>query len=981
MCTRPLSTLAVFCIVVALGACASPLNVKSLTKPSGKAVAQSAKQALTQATLREIRGMVRLTTADGVKLVGNDAASLETGRLLSNNSGSLISNNGSGLIANNAGGLISNNGSGLIANNAGGFVSGKSGGLAGAFALFTVSGQAAAEDRLAEAIIEVIDAAGNVLKDNTGKPLQTVSDARGNYVLQANIPQQNFLLRVKLNEKLASAGSELRAMVAGGGKPGGIEVPIDSNSSLAAGYVLAEYVKGRNEVFARLPDDANQDLRRDVGVARALLGQQALGYGPEQLRETVGQLRQQSAGLDQTLERVKAILLVGQEQLGQGEMATRVPLSLPVAVARDGLGNTYIAEEVAGRIRQVDKAGRLRLFAGDRPSRVYRPGISREEIAFGSISDIAVHPQGGLVVVDEAARAVYHLRDSGEVARLIPAPGVNTEFIPRVLAIDPLGDVYVSGGRHVYRIAGATVTEVTPGAMGTRLVTAIAVARDGALWIVRQGDLLRLAPGDTEWVLINNVLQAGVYGRLAPAGQHDVYLTESIGDRVVRVAPNGQPSLVFGQGQPGQKVDASTRSVTLGVMQLRRPAGLTVTAEGRILVADYWRQLVREIDSTEGTRRMTTFAGLDGPAMLGGREVVAVNNPFALALKPGGEGFVYAEAGSHVVRQYRGGQVGLVAGGDQWTIGENTRAVDAALTSPVNVSYDRAGNLWVLESVSARLLKITPDGVVRVMAGNGQTLDADKPPQFNPEGLRATEVQLGRPAGLAIGPDDQPYWSDQGYNVVCKLTKEGTIDVVAGTVPAKIDAGGDGGDGGPAAKAMLRYPLSLAFDRSGDLYIADTGNFRVRKVASSTPERTISTFLGLGNLATLMALSSQGAAAPKQEESLNGAMTVLPVALYIDSQNSLYVAELGTTRSAPVATGYGVTLPVTFPTIPARVRRVALGSDPTIIKTVAGPGGRALTQEYGDDSLGLPVGLVVDGKGQLIVSDTLNNQIKLVPIP
>jgi streptogramin lyase len=965
MCTRPLSTLAVLCIVVALGACASPLNVKSLTNPSGKVSSQSAKQALTQATLREIRGMVRLTTADGVKLVGNDAASLETGRLLSNNSGSLISNN--------AGGLISNN--------AGGFVSAKGGGLAGAFALLAANGQAAPEDRLAEAIIEVIDAAGNMLKDNTGKPLRTVSDARGNYVLQANIPQQNFLLRVKLNEKLASAGSELRAMVAGGVKPGGIEVPIDSNSSLAAGYVLAEYVKGRNEVFARLPDDANQDLRRDVGVARALLGQQALGYGPEQLRETVGRLRQQSAGLDQTLERVKAILLVGQEQLGQGELATRVPLSLPIAVARDGLGNTYIAEEVAGRIRQVDKAGRLRLFAGDRPSQVYRPGITREEIAFGSISDIAVHPQGGLVVVDEAARAVYHLRDSGQVERLIPAPGVNTEFIPRVLAIDPRGDVYVSGGRHVYRIAGATVTEVTPGAMGTRLVTAIAVARDGALWIVRKGDLMRLAPGETEWVLINKNLQAGVYGRLAPAGQQDVYLTESIGDRVVRVAPNGQPTLVFGQGQPGQKVDEAIRSVTLGTMQLRHPAGLTVTAEGQILVADYWRQLVREINPIGGTQPLTTFAGLDGPATLGGREVVAVSNPFALALKPGGEGFVYAEAGSHVVRQYRSGQVTLVAGGDQWTLGKNTRAVDAALTAPVNVSYDRAGNLWVLESVSARLLKIAPDGVVHVMAGNGKTLDADKPPEFKPEGLRATEVQLGRPAGLAIGPDDQPYWSDQGYNVVCKLTKEGTIDVVVGTVPAKIDAGGDGGDGGPAAKAMLRYPLSLAFDRSGDLYIADTGNLRVRKVSFGTPERIISTFLGLGNVQTLLAISAQSSSTVKSEESLEGATTVLPVALHIDGQNNLYVAELGTTRSAPVANGYGVTLPPSFPTIPARVRRVALGSNPTIIKTVAGPGGRALTQEYGDDSLGLPVGLVVDGKGQLIVSDTLNNQIKLVPIP
>jgi hypothetical protein len=106
---------------------------------------------------------------------------------------------------------------------------------------------------------------------------------------------------------------------------------------------------------------------------------------------------------------------------------------------------------------------------------------------------------------------------------------------------------------------------------------------------------------------------------------------------------------------------------------------------------------------------------------------------------------------------------------------------------------------------------------------------------------------------------------------------------------------------------------------------------------------------------------------------------VAPAHMCIDSRDRLYLVEAGTTRLRSLTGNGGLGVPFDLPRIPTRVRRIDLRDARRPIQTIAGPGGFVLKAATGDDSPGLPFGLLVDKEGRLVLADTLYNQIKLVP--
>src|SRR5262249_18512555 len=153
---------------------------------------------------------------------------------------------------------------------------------------------------------------------------------------------------------------------------------------------------------------------------------------------------------------------------------------------------------------------------------------------------------------------------------------------------------------------------------------------------------------------------------------------------------------------------------------------------------------------------------------------------------------------------------------------------DAGIHEPVAVTVDAAGNRYLSDFSGNRIRKISADGSVTTVAGGGNSTDGVG------DGGPATGARLSEPAGIAVDPGGNLFIAEHGRHRIRKVTPGGTIITVAGTGQA-----GFVGDGGPATRAQLSFPISVVVDNAGRLYIADLLNRRVRMVDSDGTIRTV----------------------------------------------------------------------------------------------------------------------------------------------
>lgn len=278
---------------------------------------------------------------------------------------------------------------------------------------------------------------------------------------------------------------------------------------------------------------------------------------------------------------------------------------------------------------------------------------------------------------------------------------------------------------------------------------------------------------------------------------------------VVTIAGNGQRGHEDGQGE---------------LAQFNWPTGVAVGPDWAVYATDYANQLIRKINP-DGL--VTTLAGDGEPGWLDGPGSTArFNGPDGIALAPSGDLFV-ADADNHRIRKVApDGTVSTVAG-DGRPGARDGPAPTAQFLYPTGVAVDRAGTLYVADRGGHTIRKITPQGVVSTLAGNGQ-------PGYT-DGM-GTTAQFHDPMSVAVDRSGRLFVTDSGSHTIRIITPEGRVSTLAGSPQA-------GAVDGTGRDARFNWPTGLAIDETGHLYVADSNNAVIREVS---PDGAVITLAGIG---------------------------------------------------------------------------------------------------------------------------------------
>ena len=318
---------------------------------------------------------------------------------------------------------------------------------------------------------------------------------------------------------------------------------------------------------------------------------------------------------------------------------------------------------------------------------------------------------------------------------------------------------------------------------------------------------------------------------------------------------------------------------------------------------------------------VTTFAGSGTQGFKNGSATQAqFSSPEALVFDKKGNLYV-VDADNHQIRKVDvSGNVTTFAGSGRRGFKDGT-VTQALFGFPSRLAFDDKGDLYVTDSENNRIRKIDPSGNVTTFAGNGIAFVKDGP---------ILQAQFGFPEGLVFDGKGNLYFADVGNVRIRKVDKQGNMTTFAG--------GALGDKDGPALQAQFDILGDLAFDSGGNLYIADTGNHRIRKIDSSG---NVTTFAG-GTVGF-----KDGFALQAQFSSPSG--------LAFDGKGNLYIADTGNHR----------------------IRKIDSSGNVTTFAGSGTPGFKRGTVLQAQ--LHSPSGLAFDGKGNLYVADSRNHRIRVIP--
>lgn len=287
-------------------------------------------------------------------------------------------------------------------------------------------------------------------------------------------------------------------------------------------------------------------------------------------------------------------------------------------------------------------------------------------------------------------------------------------------------------------------------------------------------------------------------------------------------------STVAGTGVAGYSGDGGPATSA----QLDNPYRVAVDSAGNLYIADYLNSRIRKVN-TSGVTATVAGNGTYGSSGDGGPATSAqLSLPWGVAVDNAGNLYIADTTNSIVRKVDTSGTITAVAGtGTYGFSGDGDPATSAQLGNPSGVIVDSVGNLYIADTQNNRVRKVGTNGTITTVAGNGTE-------GFSGDGSLATSAQLNRPTDMAVDSAGNLYIADTQNNRIRKVNTSGTITTVAGD-----GTFGDGGDGGPATSAQFGYPYGVAVDSAGNLYIADTLNNRLRKVDTSG---NISTVAGNG---------------------------------------------------------------------------------------------------------------------------------------
>ena len=451
---------------------------------------------------------------------------------------------------------------------------------------------------------------------------------------------------------------------------------------------------------------------------------------------------------------------------------------------------------------------------------------------------------------------------------------------PFSVALDSAGNVYIAdfGGNRIRKVTATT-----------GIITTIA----------GNGDATFAGDG-------TQAINASLSGPNAVAvdSAGNVYIADTGNQRIRRIGTNGIIQTVAGTGVQGFSAGPLATNAALN-----NPFDIAVDSAGNVYIAEGGNHIVRKITNPGAAGTIAIFAGTAmtaGNTGNGGPATSArLNLPAGLAINTAGDVFI-SDSNNGAVRKVTGGTITAVVGG---------------LSFPLGLSVDSAGTLYIADNGVNQVLKFV-GATLSAFAGTGVA-------GFAGDGGLATAALLSGPTAVAAGEGGTVFICDEINLRIRRVLSTGVISTFAG--------GGFPGEGAVATAATLGQPNgNVGFDSAGNMYISDTFNHRVRRVAATT------------NIITTIAGNGAAGLTPDGSAALNNPINT-PVAIVVDAANNVYFSDAANNR----------------------IRRIAAGTG--ILTTVAGDGTAAV--------LSVPLGIALDPPGtSLFIADTGNHRIRRVTL-
>ena len=488
---------------------------------------------------------------------------------------------------------------------------------------------------------------------------------------------------------------------------------------------------------------------------------------------------------------------------GDGGPAAGAQMTFPSAVAVDSSGSVYIADGSGNRIRKVVN-GVITTVAGTGTSGYSGDGGSATSATLYFPTAVAVDASGAIYIGDTDNNVVRKVVN-GTISTIAgggsqtgdgEAPTSAKLNGPAGLAFDASGNLYIAeqGANRVRAIINGVITTVAGNATA-------GFSGDG-------GSAVNAQLSNPEGIAID--------------AQNNLYIADLLNNRIRKVS-NATIITIAGTGAMNFGGDGGPPASA----QFNFPSAVAVDAAGNLYITDSGNHRVRKISG--GT--INTIAG--GGTQLGDNGP-AVNaqlaQPTDIAADSSGNVYI-TDSRDSAIRKVTNGVITAFAGDEvPGFSGDGGPATAAKLTlgSRAGVAVDSSASAYICDTANNRVRKVT-NGTITTFAGSGTA-------GFGGDGSAATAAQLNAPAGVAVDSSGNVYIADSMNNRIRKVSN-GVITTFAGTGVA-----GFGGDGGSPAAAMLNAPLSVAVDISGNVYIGDSGNVRVRKVSGGV----IATIAGTG---------------------------------------------------------------------------------------------------------------------------------------
>ena len=646
---------------------------------------------------------------------------------------------------------------------------------------------------------------------------------------------------------------------------------------------------------------------------------------------------------------------------GDGGLATAAQL-VPSAISVDNSGNLFIADGNNHRIRKVS-GGVITTIAGDGSSFSGGDGGPAISAQIGYVQTLMVDgganlyigdgnlvrkiTSGTITTVAGGGSGCPQQTDSvGDGCAATNAPLVQV----RGLTLDTAGNLYIadSNSYRIRKVAAGVISTVAGNgffqfsgdgglSIDSQLIPqGIAVQSPGNFFTayyqayrVRKssGGLITTAAG-TGACCYNGENQPATSAYLnafgvAVDGAGNIFTAEN--NRVRKIS-GGTIATIAGNGLQGYSGDNGPATSA----QVSGAAKVAVDTVGNVYIADQNNKRVRKVSGGV----ITTVAG-GGPVDGAVAANISVSKPPAIAVDGSGNVYFPSPSEHRVYKVSAAGTLTLIAGnGTSGFSGDNGPATAAQLNDPYGVAVNNAGTAVYISDRNTNRVRLVSGGTIVTIAGGGTGC----PQQTNIVGdnCAGTSASLSFPAALALSSSGNVLYISDSLNYRVRRLTGGVMGTVAGTGTCCFS-----GDNGPATAAQLNFAAGLAIDNStGDLYIGDSENYRVRKVSGGT----ITTVAGTG----ISGYSGDTSPAINAQLSLSYGVAV-------DSAGALYIAD---------ATN-------------SRIRKVAGG----VITTVAGNGNGG----YSGDSiaatsaqLNYPYAVAVDGAANLYIADTANNRVRKV---